>query len=134
LTLQGSLFVDQSFLPYTHYLIILKYSLFKALSGNIDLSLPILDAVGPPPLVVASIYPVHLSKAIPKICFVVALVDIPTRPCKHSISPLLVVSIVSVISITVTHSFLPNTFTISQAVYKSSLEITAVKPIVLTVA
>ena len=130
----SGLLFDQSLLPNTHYLIILKESPFETLSGDVYLSLPILNPVLPLSPVITAIHPVHLSKSISEVRFVVSFVNIATRPCKHAIAPFLIISVASVVSVAVTHSLLPNPLTVAKTVDEVAFKIAPVMPIVLAVA
>lgn len=66
----------QFFFYDLHQNVVLENTFFGALLWNEQDPLPMLDALPPFTLVVATISPIHLSIAIPKILLIVSLVDI----------------------------------------------------------
>lgn len=126
LALQCLSLVDQPLLPYLYNLVIFKEPAFEALSRYVDLSFPILNAQSPLSFVITAINPVHFPETTSQVTFIVPLVDISTCPSKDSITPLLIISIISIISIAVSNSFLPCSLSISETVYEVSFEVTAV--------
>ena len=92
-----------------------------------------LNTIHPITFIVTSIYPTHLSEPISHICLIVAFINVATCPSKYPISPLLVVSVITIIVVGVTHPSLPKPMTIPQAIHKIAFKVTSIKPIILSI-
>ena len=114
--------------------IVLEYSFFVAFARYINLSLSMLYSSAPLAFIKTSITPVHLSIAIPHICFIVTLIDITSRPGKYAITIFLIISILSLIFITIPRALLPKPLAISQSIFEISLEIASIWPIILSIS
>ena len=73
----------------------------------------VLNTVRPVTFVVAAIYPVHVSIAVSRVCFIVSFVGIACGPFEYTVAPFFIVFVGSLVCVGVANASLPKSFPIS---------------------
>jgi hypothetical protein len=84
--------------------------------------------------VVTAVIPVHFSEIASEILFVVSFIDVAACPCKDTVSVFFILNILALVFVAVSRTFFPHPVSFSQSVPETSLEITAIGPIIFSIS
>lgn len=90
--------------------------------------------IKPFPFVITAVIPVHFSKIASEILFIVSFIDVAACPCKDTVSVFFILNILALVFVAISRTFFPHSVSLSQSVLETSLEITAVCPIILSIS